>query len=53
LLAANETRPPNTRVQESRPLPVQVCFRCGGLLVDIKGSRLAVCRTCGYKDDCC
>ncbi|MBK9611341.1 MAG: hypothetical protein IPO34_07820 [Dehalococcoidia bacterium] len=34
-------------------IPLQVCLRCGDLLADIKGSRLAVCRTCGYKDDCC
>ena len=34
-------------------LPMQACPRCGELLADIKGSRLAVCRRCGYKDDCC
>ena len=32
-------------------LPMQTCPRCGELLADIKGSRLAVCRRCGYKDD--
>ncbi|MGB4862249.1 MAG: hypothetical protein WBO97_07300 [Tepidiformaceae bacterium] len=37
----------------ANPLPLQLCIRCGDLLADIKGSRLAVCRTCGYKDDCC
>jgi ribosomal protein L40E len=36
-----------------RPIPIQLCVRCGGAMADIKGSRLAVCRTCGYKDDCC
>jgi ribosomal protein S27AE len=34
-------------------IPVQVCPRCGSAMADIKGSRLAVCRRCGYKDDCC
>jgi len=38
---------------ESQPVPLQACVRCGGQLLDIKGSRLAVCRRCGYKDDCC
>jgi uncharacterized paraquat-inducible protein A len=34
-------------------IPVQRCPRCGEALPDIKGSRIAVCRRCGYKDDCC
>jgi ribosomal protein L40E len=34
-------------------LPIQVCPRCGSAMLDIKGSRMAVCRRCGYKDDCC
>lgn len=34
-------------------LPLQRCPRCGAVLADIKGSRMAVCRRCGYKDDCC
>ncbi|MGE0599470.1 MAG: hypothetical protein AB7P41_08540 [Dehalococcoidia bacterium] len=37
----------------AKPIPIQLCLRCGDVLADIKGSRLAVCRTCGYKDDCC
>jgi ribosomal protein S27AE len=43
-------RPDDRAVPE---LPTQRCPRCGEILVDIKGSRLAVCRRCGYKDDCC
>lgn len=34
-------------------LPEQRCPRCGETIVNIKGSRLAVCGRCGYKDDCC
>ena len=34
-------------------IPLQTCPRCLGPLSAIKGSRLAVCRRCGYKDDCC
>ena len=34
-------------------IPLQACPRCLGPLSAIKGSRLAVCRRCGYKDDCC
>ena len=34
-------------------IPLQACPRCPELLSAIKGSRLAVCRRCGYKDDCC
>jgi DNA-directed RNA polymerase subunit RPC12/RpoP len=33
--------------------PVQRCPRCGAPMSAIKGSRDAVCRVCGYKDDCC
>ena len=32
-------------------IPLQTCPRCLGPLPAIKGSRLAVCRRCGYKDD--
>ena len=35
------------------PIPLQTCPRCLGVLSAIKGSRLAVCQRCGYKDDCC
>jgi len=38
---------------QGKPVPVQLCVRCGSPMADIKGSRLAVCQTCGYKDDCC
>ena len=34
-------------------IPLQACPRCLAPLSAIKGSRLAVCRRCGYKDDCC
>ncbi len=34
-------------------LPMQKCPKCGELIIDIKGSRDAVCRRCGFKDDCC
>jgi DNA-directed RNA polymerase subunit RPC12/RpoP len=34
-------------------IPRQSCVRCGQQMVDIKGSRMAVCSRCGYKDDCC
>ncbi len=34
-------------------IPLQTCPRCLGPMSAIKGSRLAVCRRCGYKDDCC
>lgn len=34
-------------------IPLQLCVRCGSLMANIKGSRLAVCWRCGYKDDCC
>lgn len=34
-------------------IPLQTCPRCFAPMSAIKGSRLAVCRRCGYKDDCC
>lgn len=34
-------------------IPTQSCPRCGLEMANIKGSRLAVCSRCGYKDDCC
>ena len=34
-------------------IPIQRCPRCQAPLPDIKGARIAVCRRCGYKDDCC
>ena len=34
-------------------IPLQTCPRCLEPMSAIKGSRLAVCRRCGYKDDCC
>lgn len=34
-------------------LPYQACPRCGQTMSAIKGSKSAVCRRCGYKDDCC
>lgn len=34
-------------------LPLQPCPRCGAPMLDIKGSRQAMCARCGYKDDCC
>jgi ribosomal protein L40E len=33
--------------------PLQTCPRCGALMSAIGGSKAAVCRRCGYKDDCC
>lgn len=32
---------------------IQGCVRCGHPMGGVKGSRDAVCRKCGYKDDCC
>lgn len=34
---------------EEKPLPLTTCPRCGAIVVNIKGSRLAVCRVCGQK----
>lgn len=42
---------PTTRAASA--LPVQACPRCAAPITDIKGSRLATCERCGYKDDCC
>jgi hypothetical protein len=36
-----------------KPLPLTTCPRGGSVVVNIKGSRLAVCRVYGVKDDCC
>ena len=40
-------------VVDGQPIPEQPCPRCGAAIANIKGSRLAVCPRCGYKDDCC
>lgn len=42
-----------SEVVEGKPLPLTTCPRCGAIVVNIKGSRLAVCSRCGAKDDCC
>ena len=36
-----------------KPLPLMPCPKCGSWMVAITGSRLAVCRNCGYKEPCC
>ena len=38
---------------KTETIPTQSCPRCGLMMANIKGSRLAVCSRCGYKDDCC
>jgi len=36
-----------------KPIPLQLCPRCGAPMPQISGAKIAVCRRCGYKDDCC
>lgn len=59
-MADQATREPNgsdetPREAEPRPAEagIQTCPQCGSPMPDLRGGRLSVCRTCGYKDDCC
>jgi hypothetical protein len=33
--------------------PVGPCPNCGAPMNAIRGSKLAICRNCGFKDSCC
>ena len=52
-MATSATFPGAKRLAKMAEIPLQACPRCHAPLSAIKGSRLAVCRRCGYKDDCC
>ncbi len=32
---------------------VQPCPECGNDMYALKGSKKAICQTCGYKESCC
>ncbi|MBI5133207.1 MAG: hypothetical protein HZA83_00695 [Thaumarchaeota archaeon] len=43
-----EEEEPQEKSEESQQCPI-----CGKLMSAIRGSKQAVCRKCGYKEDCC
>ena len=41
------------RDPRSHEAPVGPCPNCGAPMNAIRGSKLAICRNCGFKDSCC
>jgi len=41
------------RDPRSDEAPVGPCPNCGAPMNAIRGSKLAICRNCGFKDSCC